>query len=81
MQAASISNRTKQIIKGPMSKPQNVYMHTDCEKILESMRHTNHELSAGVLAGVICASFAFLLAISAFVLWRYFDYLFWFKAY
>ncbi|XP_063928096.1 tyrosine-protein phosphatase 99A isoform X2 [Zophobas morio] len=70
VQASSRSNRTRRIIKGPLSEPKPVFMRLDCDKMQEYMRHTTHELSAGVLAGVICASFAFLLAVSAFILWR-----------
>ncbi|CAH1378086.1 unnamed protein product [Tenebrio molitor] len=70
MQASSRSNRTKRIVKGPLSETKTVYMRSDCDKMQEYMRHTTHELSAGVLAGVICAGFAFLLAVSAFILWR-----------
>ncbi|XP_008200584.1 tyrosine-protein phosphatase 99A isoform X3 [Tribolium castaneum] len=70
MQASTRSNRTKRIVRGPLSEPKTVYMRSDCDKMQEYMRHTTHELSAGVLAGVICASFSFLLAVSAFILWR-----------
>ncbi|XP_044256980.1 tyrosine-protein phosphatase 99A isoform X3 [Tribolium madens] len=70
VQASTRSNRTKRIVRGPLSEPKTVYMRSDCDKMQEYMRHTTHELSAGVLAGVICASFAFLLAVSAFILWR-----------
>ncbi|XP_044256979.1 tyrosine-protein phosphatase 99A isoform X2 [Tribolium madens] len=69
VQASTRSNRTKRIVRGPLSEPKTVYMRSDCDKMQEYMRHTTHELSAGVLAGVICASFAFLLAVSAFILW------------
>lgn len=68
--ASTLSNRTKRLVLGPSSEMKSVYVQSGCDKMQEYMRHTTHELSAGVLAGVICASFAFLLAVSAFVLWR-----------
>lgn len=45
-------------------------MRTDCDKQQLYMRHTTNELSAGMIAGVICAATAFILAVMAFILWR-----------
>lgn len=70
VQASTKSNRTGRIIYGNYSQPKSVFMQQNCEKIQEYMRHTTHELSAGVLAGILCATLAFLLGISAFVMWR-----------
>lgn len=47
-------------------------MQTDCDKIQQYMRHTTNELSAGMIAGVICAAIAFLLAVTLFIMWRYY---------
>lgn len=55
---------------GRLSEPRTVYVKTDCDKIQQYMPHTTTELGAGVLAGVLCACFAFLLAVAGFVLWR-----------
>lgn len=55
---------------GKLSEPKTVYVQTDCDKIQQYMPQTTTELGAGVLAGVLCACFAFLLAVSGFILWR-----------
>lgn len=68
---ASKSLYSNKLIEGKLSQPKTVHVHPNCDKIQEYMRHTTSELSAGVVAGVVCAAFAFLLAITAFVLWRY----------
>ncbi|KAF5300368.1 hypothetical protein FQR65_LT00989 [Abscondita terminalis] len=68
--AASYSQYTNKVIEGQPSEPKEVLVHSNCDKIQEFMRHTTNELSAGMIAGVGCAAFAFLLGIFAFVVWR-----------
>lgn len=70
IQASTMSNRTQRLIMGKLSEPKTVYVQTDCDKIQQYMPQTTTELGAGVLAGVLCACFAFLLAVSGFILWR-----------
>lgn len=68
--ASSKSLYSDRLIQGKLSDPKEIRMFPDCEKIQEFMRRNPGEISAGMVAGAICAGFAFLLAISAFVLWR-----------
>lgn len=70
LQASTKSNRTGRIILGNISEHKSVFMQQNCEKLQEYL-HTTHELSTGVLAGILCATLAFLFAISGFVMWRW----------
>ncbi|KAK9718919.1 Fibronectin type III domain [Popillia japonica] len=70
--ASSRSSYTGRLLQGNFSKPMEVQMRTDCDKQQLYMRHTTNELSAGMIAGVICAATAFILAVMAFILWRKF---------
>lgn len=67
---ASYSQYSNKLIQGKASELKEVLVQTNCDKIQQYMRRTNTELSAGMIAGVGCAVFAFLLAVSAFILWR-----------
>lgn len=71
----SVSASTKslysdELIMGKASEPKTITMFPECDKIQDFMKRATDDLGAGMVAGVICAGFAFLLAISAFVLWR-----------
>ncbi|KAB0798293.1 hypothetical protein PPYR_09286 [Photinus pyralis] len=68
--AASYSHYTDKLIEGQLSEPKEVLVQSNCDKIQQYMRHTTNELSAGMIAGVGCAAFAFLLSILAFFIWR-----------
>ncbi|XP_071054817.1 putative receptor-type tyrosine-protein phosphatase mosPTP-1 isoform X3 [Onthophagus taurus] len=70
--ASSRSLYTGKLVYGLISDPVRVHMQVDCDKKQLYMRHTTHELSAGMIAGVACAAMAFVLAVMAFVLWRKF---------
>lgn len=59
------------IIQGEFSKAARVSVTRDCDKIPPFMRRSSKELSAGVIAGMVCACFAVMLAITSFVLWKY----------
>lgn len=59
------------IVKGEFSAPTKVLVTRDCDKIPPLMRRSSKELSAGVIAGMVCACFAVMLAITSFVLWKY----------
>ncbi|XP_066996985.2 tyrosine-protein phosphatase 99A isoform X2 [Anabrus simplex] len=60
----------KKVIHGEASDPRTIHVHPDCDKI-QTLNHSSaRELSAGMIAGVVCASFSLLLAIAAFILWR-----------
>ncbi|XP_043500700.1 tyrosine-protein phosphatase 99A isoform X2 [Polistes fuscatus] len=58
------------IIQGESSTPRNVLVTHDCDKIPPLKRRSSKDLSAGVIAGMVCACFAVMLAITAFVLWK-----------
>lgn len=61
-------NQTK-FIRGDISAARKIFIRSDCDKI-EPVAHSSNEINAGMIAGVLCASFAFLLASSAFVIWK-----------
>ncbi|XP_046481648.1 tyrosine-protein phosphatase 99A isoform X1 [Neodiprion pinetum] len=58
------------IIVGESSPRRTVSVEPNCDKIPPSMRRSSKEFSAGVIAGMVCACFAVMLAITSFVLWR-----------
>ncbi|XP_043278887.1 tyrosine-protein phosphatase 99A isoform X3 [Venturia canescens] len=58
------------IIRGNYSMPGTQLVAPNCDKTPPLMRRSNDELSAGVIAGMICACFAVMLAVTALVLWR-----------
>jgi receptor-type tyrosine-protein phosphatase gamma len=64
----SIVNRED--VLGQMSEPRKVQVQPNCDKIQNFKQSSTKELSAGMIAGVVCASFALLLAVVAFILWR-----------
>ncbi|KAF5274572.1 hypothetical protein FQA39_LY07184 [Lamprigera yunnana] len=68
--AASYSQYTNKVIEGPPSDAKEVLVQIDCDKLQQYMRRTTGELSAGMIAGVGCAVFAFIFGILAFVVWR-----------
>nr|XP_023025132.1 tyrosine-protein phosphatase 99A [Leptinotarsa decemlineata] len=64
IQASSISNRTHRLIMGPMLAS-HVYTSPISDKTIPTS-----ELSAGIIAGVLCAVLALLVAGLAFLVWR-----------
>ncbi|XP_048512163.1 tyrosine-protein phosphatase 99A-like isoform X2 [Athalia rosae] len=58
------------IIQGENTPPRKVLVARNCDKIPPSMRRSSKEFSAGVIAGMVCACFAVMLAITSFLLWR-----------
>lgn len=57
--------------KGPSSHPRKILLYPDCHK----MPHpdsigTGFEMSAGIIAGIICATFALFLLVVAMIIWR-----------
>ncbi|KAG7198497.1 hypothetical protein KM043_005870 [Ampulex compressa] len=58
------------IIQGKNSEPRRVHVTRDCDKIPPLMRRSGKDLSAGVIAGMVCACFAVMLMITSFVLWK-----------
>lgn len=60
----------KQVIHGRTSDSRTVLVRPNCDKIQTFMRSSTRELSAGMIAGVVCASFALLLGCLAMILWR-----------
>ncbi|KAJ9581538.1 hypothetical protein L9F63_023279 [Diploptera punctata] len=56
--------------EGQVSESRKVQVRPNCDKIQNFKQSSAKELSAGMIAGVVCASFALLLAVIAFVLWR-----------
>lgn len=70
--ASTRSNQSGRVVQGLLSPAQFVHLRPGCDQA----RHRNlprgagGDLSAGMIAGAVCAAFAFCLAICAFVLWR-----------
>ncbi|XP_023290155.1 tyrosine-protein phosphatase 99A [Orussus abietinus] len=58
------------VIKGNNTEPRKILVAQDCDKTPPLMRRSTKDLSAGVIAGMVCACFAVMLAIASFVLWR-----------
>lgn len=65
----SIIDHSK-IIQGEDTPSRRVLVARNCDKVPPSMRRSSKEFSAGVIAGMVCACFAVMLAITSFVLWR-----------
>ncbi|XP_065165511.1 tyrosine-protein phosphatase 99A isoform X2 [Atheta coriaria] len=70
IRASTRSPMTGKVVDGETSDPKMVNIVPDCDKFEPIMRRTHHQLSAGMIAGAICAAFAFLLAIFSFIIWR-----------
>lgn len=58
------------VIQGESSIPAKVLVTRDCDKIPPLMHRSSKDLSAGVIAGMVCACCAVMLAITSFVLWK-----------
>ncbi|XP_071438889.1 putative receptor-type tyrosine-protein phosphatase mosPTP-1 isoform X2 [Hetaerina americana] len=58
------------IVLGKESEAKRVYVTKDCDKIQYFPVKKTNELSAGMIAGVVCAAFAVVLAVIAYILWR-----------
>lgn len=43
---------------------------SNCGKKQPRVQYNNHGLGAEVIASILCASFAFILSIMAFIIWR-----------
>jgi hypothetical protein len=71
VRGATRSTINSHVILGDFSVPAKVLVTRDCDKIPPLMRRSSKELSAGVIAGMVCACFAVMLAITSFVLWKY----------
>ncbi|GFU26415.1 tyrosine-protein phosphatase 99A [Nephila pilipes] len=57
------------LFKGQFSEPRKVLLQNKCP-MFNGVPYSDSSLSAGMIAGVMCASFALLLAIVSFILWR-----------
>ncbi|XP_064093654.1 tyrosine-protein phosphatase 99A-like isoform X2 [Macrobrachium nipponense] len=59
--------------KGPFSQPRKIPLFPDCHKVaLRDPSQAGLEMSAGIIAGIICATFALFLLVVAMVIWRRF---------
>lgn len=59
------------IIQGENTPPRKVLVARNCDKIPPLRHSSSKEFSIGVIAGIVCACFAVMLAITSFVLWRW----------
>jgi receptor-type tyrosine-protein phosphatase gamma len=66
----SHSTISREDVQGEMSEPRKVHVQPNCDKIQNFRQSSTKEFSAGMIAGVVCASFALLLATISFILWR-----------
>ena len=65
---SKIFNNT--MYKGDFSDSKMIFLEPGCTPVEEAESHIL-EVSAGVIAGVICAGFAVFLAVASYVLWRW----------
>lgn len=70
VRGVSHSTISREDVQGEMSEPRKVQVQLNCDKIQNFRQSSKKELSAGMIAGVVCASFAVLLAAISFILWR-----------
>lgn len=57
--------------KGPFSHPSKILLYQDCHRMPNpDTVGGGFEMSAGIIAGIICATFAIFLLVSAMVIWR-----------
>ncbi|XP_022250012.1 protein sidekick-2-like, partial [Limulus polyphemus] len=75
MYEVKICGATRSIIKqqkfyqGQFSESRKVLLQSNCQSSVSSPL-TESSVNAGLIAGIVCASFAFILAIIFFILWR-----------
>ncbi|XP_023703350.2 tyrosine-protein phosphatase 99A isoform X4 [Cryptotermes secundus] len=70
VRGVSHSTISREDVQGELSEPRKVQVQPNCDKIQNFRQSSKRELSAGMIAGVVCASFAVLLAAISFILWR-----------
>ncbi|KAK4304169.1 hypothetical protein Pmani_023889 [Petrolisthes manimaculis] len=59
--------------KGPFSHPRKILLYPDCHRAPHPNAETiRFEMSAGIIAGVVCATFAIFLLVVAMIIWRRF---------
>ncbi|XP_063603042.1 tyrosine-protein phosphatase 99A-like isoform X3 [Penaeus indicus] len=59
--------------KGPFSQPRKILLYPDCHNAPPpDVSRTGLEMSAGIIAGIICATFAIFLLVVAMIIWRRF---------
>ncbi|KAK8381218.1 hypothetical protein O3P69_008230 [Scylla paramamosain] len=58
--------------KGPFSHPRKILLYPDCHKRPHPEQGAGFEMSAGIIAGIICATFALFLLVVAMIIWRRF---------
>ena len=57
--------------KGLFSEPRKILLFKECHKEpIYEPRPPFMEMSAGIVAGIICATFAIFLLVTAMILWR-----------
>ncbi|XP_013779211.1 tyrosine-protein phosphatase 99A-like [Limulus polyphemus] len=59
----------QKLYKGQFSESRKILLQSKCQSNFNSPL-TESSVNAGLIAGIVCASFAFLLAIIFFILWR-----------
>lgn len=58
--------------KGPFSQPRKILLYPDCHNAPPpDVSRTGLEMSAGIIAGIICATFAIFLLVVAMIIWRW----------
>ncbi|XP_076362408.1 putative receptor-type tyrosine-protein phosphatase mosPTP-1 isoform X1 [Tachypleus tridentatus] len=59
----------QKLYQGQFSESRKVLLQSNCQSSVSSLL-TESSVNAGLIAGIVCASFAFILAIIFFILWR-----------
>lgn len=61
---------SRRLMYGNYSEPMMIVMNSTCNNIIAIKNMNIAEMSTGVVWGIICAIFAIILAIIAFILWK-----------
>jgi len=57
-------------VPGQMSEPRKVHVRPNCDKIQNFKQSSTEELSAGMIAGVVCALVSLFVGVIFFIIWR-----------
>lgn len=68
--AATVSPYTGRLIIGEPTEPMTIFMQPECDKIQQYMQQSGVELSAGVIAGLVCSVVALCVTFIMFSIWR-----------
>lgn len=62
---------SNKVIQGQASVSRKVQVQPNCDRAPTFMQTSSEELSAGMIAGLVCVICSLVLTVIGFVLWRY----------